>query len=132
MTLNTFHLAGVGGKNVTLGIPRLREIVLVASKSIKTPIITVPIIWETLSEKECFASIDLGHSKNVNNVWETSCTLTTLENAFRKITLLECLEKISVEEQTVVRKGEFKKHISITFKLRELHNECAKQNWEKK
>ncbi|KCZ81292.1 hypothetical protein H312_01288 [Anncaliia algerae PRA339] len=29
MTLNTFHLAGVGNKNVTLGIPRLREILLV-------------------------------------------------------------------------------------------------------
>jgi hypothetical protein len=26
MTLNTFHLAGGGGVNVTLGIPRLREI----------------------------------------------------------------------------------------------------------
>lgn len=26
MTLNTFHLAGHGGANVTLGIPRLKEI----------------------------------------------------------------------------------------------------------
>lgn len=26
MTLNTFHLAGHGGANVTLGIPRLREV----------------------------------------------------------------------------------------------------------
>lgn len=37
MTLNTFHLAGHGGANVTLGIPRLREIVMTASRSIKTP-----------------------------------------------------------------------------------------------
>ncbi|EQB61164.1 dna-directed rna polymerases and subunit 1 [Vairimorpha apis BRL 01] len=43
MTLNTFHLAGVGAKNVTLGIPRLREIVMVASKNIKTPMIVVPL-----------------------------------------------------------------------------------------
>ena len=28
MTLNTFHFAGFGAKNVTLGIPRLREIVM--------------------------------------------------------------------------------------------------------
>ena len=28
MTLNTFHLAGHGGANVTLGIPRLREILM--------------------------------------------------------------------------------------------------------
>ena len=35
MTLNTFHLAGVG-KNVTLGVPRLKEIINVATH-LKTP-----------------------------------------------------------------------------------------------
>lgn len=43
MTLNTFHLAGGGGVNVTLGIPRLREIVMTASRSIKTPSMMMPI-----------------------------------------------------------------------------------------
>ena len=37
MTLNTFHFAGVSSKNVTLGVPRLKEIINVA-KNIKTPI----------------------------------------------------------------------------------------------
>ncbi|KAF2157901.1 beta and beta-prime subunits of DNA dependent RNA-polymerase [Myriangium duriaei CBS 260.36] len=37
MTLNTFHLAGHAAKNVTLGIPRLREIVMTASQNIPTP-----------------------------------------------------------------------------------------------
>ncbi|KAF2124193.1 beta and beta-prime subunits of DNA dependent RNA-polymerase [Dothidotthia symphoricarpi CBS 119687] len=37
MTLNTFHLAGHSAKNVTLGIPRLREIVMTASSNISTP-----------------------------------------------------------------------------------------------
>jgi len=41
MTLNTFHLAGHGGANVTLGIPRLREIVQTASKRILTPTMQV-------------------------------------------------------------------------------------------
>jgi DNA-directed RNA polymerase II subunit RPB1 len=36
MTLNTFHFAGVSAKNVTLGVPRLKEIINVA-KNIKTP-----------------------------------------------------------------------------------------------
>jgi DNA-directed RNA polymerase II subunit RPB1 len=36
MTLNTFHNAGVSSKNVTLGVPRLKEIINVA-KNIKTP-----------------------------------------------------------------------------------------------
>ncbi len=37
MTLNTFHYAGVSAKNVTLGVPRLKEIINVAER-IKTPI----------------------------------------------------------------------------------------------
>ena len=40
MTLNTFHYAGVSSKNVTLGVPRLKEILNVA-KNIKTPELTV-------------------------------------------------------------------------------------------
>ena len=39
MTLNTFHLAGVGS-NVTSGVPRLKEILNLA-KNIKTPALTV-------------------------------------------------------------------------------------------
>jgi DNA-directed RNA polymerase I subunit RPA1 len=38
MTLNTFHLAGHGGVNLTLGIPRLRELLMTSSDKIKTPI----------------------------------------------------------------------------------------------
>ncbi|KAJ5147063.1 DNA-directed RNA polymerase I subunit [Penicillium atrosanguineum] len=41
MTLNTFHLAGHSAKNVTLGIPRLREIVMTASATIMTPTMTL-------------------------------------------------------------------------------------------
>eukprot|EP00917_Polyrhabdina_sp_WS-2016_P023350 GHVP01050621.1.p1 GENE.GHVP01050621.1~~GHVP01050621.1.p1 ORF type:complete len:1762 (+),score=250.74 GHVP01050621.1:27-5312(+) len=40
MTLNTFHFAGVGSKNVTLGVPRLKELINVA-KTVKTPSLTV-------------------------------------------------------------------------------------------
>ena len=42
MTLNTFHFAGRGEMNVTLGIPRLREILMVASKTQKTPFMDIP------------------------------------------------------------------------------------------
>eukprot|EP01135_Chromosphaera_perkinsii_P010952 Nk52_evm5s2297 gene=Nk52_evmTU5s2297 len=44
MTLNTFHLAGFGAVNVTLGIPRLREILMTASASIKTPLMSLPVL----------------------------------------------------------------------------------------
>ncbi|KAN0064843.1 hypothetical protein ACQY0O_001900 [Thecaphora frezii] len=44
MTLNTFHFAGHGAANVTLGIPRLREIVMTASQNIQTPIMNLPVL----------------------------------------------------------------------------------------
>jgi DNA-directed RNA polymerase I subunit RPA1 len=43
MTLNTFHFAGHGAANVTLGIPRLREIVMTASQKPKTPSMTMKV-----------------------------------------------------------------------------------------
>lgn len=44
MTLNTFHLAGHGAANVTLGIPRMREIIMTASKTLKTPTMMLPLV----------------------------------------------------------------------------------------
>jgi DNA-directed RNA polymerase II subunit RPB1 len=40
MTLNTFHFAGVSSKNVTLGVPRLKEVINVA-KNLKTPMVSI-------------------------------------------------------------------------------------------
>ncbi|KAL0833412.1 hypothetical protein Bca101_085301 [Brassica carinata] len=51
MTLNTFHYAGVSAKNVTLGVPRLREIINVA-KRIKTPSLSVYLTPEASRSKE--------------------------------------------------------------------------------
>ncbi|GAB1313106.1 hypothetical protein MFIFM68171_03316 [Madurella fahalii] len=51
MTLNTFHLAGHSAKNVTLGIPRLREILMTASTNISTPSMTL-VLNEELSEQD--------------------------------------------------------------------------------
>ncbi|CAO3608899.1 unnamed protein product [Cunninghamella echinulata] len=47
MTLNTFHFAGYGAANVTLGIPRLREIIMTAAKDIKTPTMLLPLRTDT-------------------------------------------------------------------------------------
>jgi DNA-directed RNA polymerase III subunit RPC1 len=43
MTLKTFHFAGVASMNITLGVPRIREIIN-ASKKISTPIITAQLL----------------------------------------------------------------------------------------
>ncbi|KAL6087520.1 hypothetical protein STEG23_022173 [Scotinomys teguina] len=42
MTLKTFHFAGVASMNITLGVPRIKEIIN-ASKAISTPIITAQL-----------------------------------------------------------------------------------------
>ena len=43
MTLKTFHFAGVASMNVTLGVPRIKEIIN-ASKTISTPIISAALV----------------------------------------------------------------------------------------
>ncbi|KAG9081047.1 DNA-directed RNA polymerase II subunit rpb1 [Ceratobasidium sp. 370] len=56
MTLNTFHYAGVSSKNVTLGVPRLKEIINVAT-NIKTPLLTVharPVLEELHLTRQAF------------------------------------------------------------------------------
>jgi DNA-directed RNA polymerase II subunit RPB1 len=45
MTLNRFHYAGVSSKNVTLGVPCLKEIINVAT-DIKTPSLSVYLVPE--------------------------------------------------------------------------------------
>lgn len=44
MTLNTFHFAGRGEMNVTLVIPRLRELLMTASHNMKTPNMDIPFL----------------------------------------------------------------------------------------
>lgn len=75
MTLNTFHLAGHSAKNVTLGIPRLREIVMTASRSISTPHMTLHPITE-LDE-------DAGH---------------VFAKGISKLTVAEVVDQVSVTE----------------------------------
>ena len=56
MTLNTFHYAGVSSKNVTLGVPRLKEIINV-SKRPKTPSLTVYLKQEYAHDSEAAKSV---------------------------------------------------------------------------
>ncbi|XP_054713157.1 DNA-directed RNA polymerase I subunit RPA1-like [Uloborus diversus] len=52
MTLNTFHFAGKGEMNVTLGIPRIREILMTASPNIATPTMELPLLDRPDVEKK--------------------------------------------------------------------------------
>ncbi|KAG9291424.1 hypothetical protein G9A89_021842 [Geosiphon pyriformis] len=76
MTLNTFHFAGFGAKNVTLGIPRLREIIMTASKHIKTPIMNLPL------------------RSNIND-----SEANKFSRGLSRLTLADVLEEIAVTER---------------------------------
>uniref|UniRef100_A0A8C5NYL8 DNA-directed RNA polymerase subunit n=1 Tax=Jaculus jaculus TaxID=51337 RepID=A0A8C5NYL8_JACJA len=92
MTLNTFHFAGRGEMNVTLGIPRLREILMVASANIKTPMMSVPVIntkkalKRVKSLKKQLTRVCLGEVLQKVDVQESFC-MGEKQNKFRVYTL---------------------------------------------
>lgn len=51
MTLNTFHSAGISESNITLGVPRIQEIINCA-KNIKGPSMTIYLKPEYRADKE--------------------------------------------------------------------------------
>lgn len=74
MTLNTFHFAGHGAANVTLGIPRMREIIMTASANIKTPQMTLPILSDINDDQAdifCKSVAKIVLSQLVDNVTVT-------------------------------------------------------------
>ncbi|CAF4268620.1 unnamed protein product, partial [Rotaria sordida] len=56
----SFHFAGRGEMNVTLGVPRLRQLLMVASQKVKTPTMEVPILH---------SSSALGKAKRLQRRW---------------------------------------------------------------
>ncbi|CAH2096482.1 unnamed protein product [Euphydryas editha] len=80
MTLNTFHFAGRGDMNVTLGIPRLREILMTASAKLKTPSMDIPFL---------------------NNIPDINKKAERLRQKMNRVTVSNVLEKIDVECEIV-------------------------------
>ncbi|KAF7707147.1 DNA-directed RNA polymerase I subunit RPA1 [Silurus meridionalis] len=95
MTLNTFHFAGRGEMNVTLGIPRLREILMIASSKIKTPMMSIPV----LNKKKALKRVK------------------TLQKKLTRVCLSEVLHKVDVVETLRIegKKGHKKRIFTVTF-----------------
>ena len=81
MTLNTFHFAGVSAKNVTLGVPRLKEVINVA-KRLKTPSMTIYLTPEVIPENETKEQKKIRESKMMSIVSGIHSKIeeTTIEN----------------------------------------------------
>ncbi|XP_023936707.1 DNA-directed RNA polymerase I subunit RPA1 [Bicyclus anynana] len=80
MTLNTFHFAGRGDMNVTLGIPRLREILMTASAKLKTPNMDIPFL---------------------PNIPDLNKKAEKLRQKMNRVTVSDVLEKIDVQCEIV-------------------------------
>ena len=102
LTLNTFHFAGRGEMNVTLGIPRLREILMMATKNIKTPSMEIP-----------FRKDLPGLEKRADR----------LRMKLTKCHLSDVLEKIEVESQMTER---VERQLEYTVTLRFLKRKAYK------
>ncbi|GLD62726.1 DNA-directed RNA polymerase I subunit RPA1, partial [Lates japonicus] len=93
MTLNTFHFAGRGEMNVTLGIPRLREILMVAGSNIKTPMMSVPV----LNNKKALKKAKM------------------LRKKLTRVCLAEVLQKVDVVESLRIEKHQKLRTFKVTF-----------------
>uniref|UniRef100_A0A8D3AU23 DNA-directed RNA polymerase subunit n=1 Tax=Scophthalmus maximus TaxID=52904 RepID=A0A8D3AU23_SCOMX len=93
MTLNTFHFAGRGEMNVTLGIPRLREILMVASSNIKTPMMSVPVLNNKKALKRA----------------------KTLRKKLTRVCLAEVLQKLDVVESLQVENHQKQRRFKVAF-----------------
>ncbi|XP_029021337.1 DNA-directed RNA polymerase I subunit RPA1 isoform X2 [Betta splendens] len=93
MTLNTFHFAGRGEMNVTLGIPRLREILMVASSNIRTPMMSVPVLNNRKALKKA----------------------KTLRKKLTRVCLAEVLQKIDVVESLRIETHQKLRTFKVTF-----------------
>ncbi|XP_068535714.1 DNA-directed RNA polymerase I subunit RPA1 [Anas acuta] len=104
MTLNTFHFAGRGEMNVTLGIPRLREILMVASANIKTPTMSVPVLNTKKAHKK----------------------VKQLKKQLTRVSLAEVLQKVELEESLRV-KSKQDKHRLYKIKFHFLPHEYYRE-----
>ncbi|KAI8373798.1 hypothetical protein BD560DRAFT_488983 [Blakeslea trispora] len=95
MTLNTFHFAGYGAANVTLGIPRLREIIMTAARKIKTPTMLLPLRPETTAKKA-----------------------SQFCKAASRLTLAQLVDDVSVTEKTTAKSAETNYRRSKTYSIR--------------
>lgn len=102
MTLNTFHFAGRGEMNVTLGIPRLREILLVASANIKTPTMEIPLTRDALARDKAKRLQESLNAVKLSTVPVLGRSFVLVHNCFVHLLLLPlCLCKLTCYESTL-------------------------------
>eukprot|EP01135_Chromosphaera_perkinsii_P006114 Nk52_evm1s403 gene=Nk52_evmTU1s403 len=107
MTLKTFHFAGVASMNITLGVPRIKEIIN-ASKVISTPIITATLdneddvkaarLVKGRTERTSLGEI----SEYIQEVYREDCCYVLVKLALDRIKLLKLeIDASSIREKII-------------------------------
>ena len=101
MTLNTFHLAGRGDVNVTLGMPRIKELVMYAKEKIATPSMILYL-----------------KNPNEENTEQLAKKLT-------KVTLANIVNGIKCIDSIIVQNGERRRKYVIQLQLVDNYKEIV-------
>lgn len=151
MTLNTFHLAGRGELNVTLGIPRLTEILMHAKVNISTPVMTCPLLDYRSREDAEFIASKLGRisladvietmevsivpffiiEKQVYTLYKLTLKLYSPEfypphSGISLALCMETLEKMFIKEM----EEEITKHLLLSSKIKNIRTSSFKKDVE--
>ncbi|XP_042377579.1 DNA-directed RNA polymerase I subunit 1-like [Zingiber officinale] len=148
MTLNTFHLAGKGDMNVTLGIPRLQEILMTASKDIRTPLMNCPLhAWKTKDDAErlsaklrrvyvadvvekmevCTVPFSI-YGNEIATIYKLKMTLypSKLYPAFYELTLEDCMEVIRTTFVDAMEEA-ITKHLDMIHRISDINVASGKE-----
>merc|ERR1712187_1048104 len=97
MPLNTFHMAGKGELNVTLGVPRLRELIITAKKHSATPVMLIPLLPHT-----------------------TKCQAEKIIYSLRPLCLAECISSLALSENQTLRSND-SNHYLNNYRIYRIH-----------
>ncbi|CAN3373825.1 hypothetical protein DIURU_004341 [Diutina rugosa] len=126
MTLNTFHFAGHGAANVTLGIPRMREIIMTASAAIKTPQMSLhllPDINSEMADSFCKSVTRVTLGEFIDSV---SVTETTSDGARSYQVQVKFYTKAEYEKEYDISQAQLEHTVQGPF-LQKLETEIVKQ-----
>lgn len=121
MTLKTFHFAGVASMNVTLGVPRIKEIINAADK-ISTPIIKAKLENETSVVaarivKGRIEKTELGDvAEYIKEVYSPTGCYLSLKIDMQAIEALQLEVTIDSIRQSILKTGKLKvkdKHLKV-------------------
>ncbi len=93
ISILAFHFAGRGEMNVTLGVPRLRELLMVASINVKTPTMEVPILR---------SSSALRKAKRLQHRWS-------------RLLFSQVIKNLNIHEKLTLKLNDHKRTYTIEF-----------------